>query len=83
MAMRALYAVPMALLILGGGWWVSEEPSRLGPVFDFLDDQVKNPDLDAPVVQMQADERWLVVVVDFTNAPETGFRNVERANKRR
>ena len=78
--MRALFAVPMALLILGGGWWVSEEPSRLGPVFDFLDDQVKNPDLDAPVVQMQADERWLVVVVDFTNAPETGFRNVERAN---
>ena len=78
--MRARYAVPMALLILAGGWWISEEPSRLGPVFEFLDDQIQKPELDAPVVQMQVDERWLVVVVDFTNAPETGFRNVERAN---
>ena len=78
--MRARYAVPVALLILAGGWWISEEPSRLGPVFEFLDDQIQKPELDAPVVQMQVDERWLVVVVDFTNAPETGFRNVERAN---
>jgi M6 family metalloprotease-like protein len=78
--MRARYAVPVALLILVGGWWISEEPSRLGPVFEFLDDHIQKPELDAPVVQMQVDERWLVVVVDFTNAPETGFRNVDRAN---
>jgi M6 family metalloprotease-like protein len=78
--MRARFAVPVALLILAGGWYISEEPSRLGPVFEFLDDQIQKPDLAAPVVQMQADERWLVVVVDFTNAPETGFRNVARAN---
>ena len=77
--MRPLIAIPIAAMILVGGWYLSDDPSRLGPVFDFLDEYTEGDQGSAPIVPMQDDERWLVVVVDFPNAPENGFRNVEKA----
>ncbi|DAC51513.1 MAG TPA: hypothetical protein HA340_01685 [Candidatus Thalassarchaeaceae archaeon] len=77
--MRPLIAIPIAAMILVAGWYVSENPSKLGPVFDFLDEYTEDVENSAPIVPLQPDERWLVVVVDFPNAPENGFRNVEKA----
>ena len=77
--MRPLIAIPIAAMIMIAGWYISEDPNRLGPVFDFLDEYVPGDEESAPIVPMQDDERWLVVVVDFPNAPENGFRNVEKA----
>ena len=78
--MRARYAVPMALLILTGGWWAAQDPSRLGPVWDVLEEHVGVIVDDADLVQLQSNERWLVIVIDFPSAPESPTRNVERAN---
>ena len=77
--MRPILAVPLALMILAAGWWFSEDPTRMGPVFDFLDEQIQSSEEAPPLVGMQSDERWLVVVVDFPNFPENSFRNVEKA----
>ena len=77
--MRPIIAIPLAAMILLAGWYVSEDPTRIGPFFDYLDDFTQEIENTAPSVQMQTEERWLVVVVDFPNAPETGFRNVEKA----
>ena len=77
--MRPIIAIPLAAMILVAGWYVSEDPTRIGPFFDYLDDFTQEIENTAPSVQMQTEERWLVVVVDFPNAPETGFRNVEKA----
>ncbi len=78
--MRARYAVPVALLILIGGWWAAQDPSRLGPVWDALEEHVGVVVDDAELVQLQPNERWLVIVIDFPTAPEGPTRNVERAN---
>ncbi len=78
--MRARYAVPMALLILIGGWWAAQDPSRLGPVWDALEEHVGVVVDDAELVQLQPNERWLVIVIDFPTAPEGPTRNTERAN---
>ncbi len=77
--MRPLIAIPIAAMILVAGWYVSEDPSKLGPFFDFLDEYTEDVENSAPIVPLQLDERWLVVVVDFPNAPENGFRNVAKA----
>ena len=77
--MRPIIAIPLAAMILFAGWYVSEDPTRIGPFFDYLDDFTQDIENTAPSVQIQSEERWLVVVVDFPNAPETGFRNVEKA----
>ncbi len=77
--MRPIIAIPIAAMILVAGWYVSEDPRRIGPFFDYLDDFTGGIENTAPSVQIQSEERWLVVVVDFPNAPETGFRNVQKA----
>ena len=77
--MRPIIAIPLAAMILIAGWYVSEDPTRIGPFFDYLDDFTQEIENTAPSVQIQSEERWLVVVVDFPNAPETGFRNVDKA----
>ncbi|MBT4059528.1 MAG: hypothetical protein HOE69_04390 [Euryarchaeota archaeon] len=78
--MKPILAIPIAAMIMAAGWYVSEDPTRLGPVFEYLDDYTSQVENSAPLVKMQEDERWLVVVVDFPNAPENGFRNVNKAN---
>lgn len=77
--MRPWLAIPLAAMVLFAGWYVSEDPTRIGPFFDFLDDYTNQVENEAPPVKMQGNENWLVVVVDFPNAPETGFRNIEKA----
>ena len=78
--MRARYAVPMALLILLGGWWTAQDPTRLGPVWDVLEEHIGVVVDDAELVQLQPNERWLVIVIDFPTAPVGPTRNIERAN---
>ena len=78
--MRARYAVPVALLILLGGWWTAQDPTRLGPVWDVLEEHIGVVVDDAELVQLQPNERWLVIVIDFPTAPVGPTRNIERAN---
>ena len=78
--MRARYAVPMALLILLGGWWTAQDPTRLGPVWDVLEEHIGVVVDDAELVQLQPNERWLVIVIDFPTAPVSPTRNIERAS---
>ncbi|MCS5526682.1 MAG: hypothetical protein NZ774_02360, partial [Candidatus Poseidoniales archaeon] len=60
--MRPIIAIPLAAMILVAGWYVSEDPTRIGPFFDYLDDFTQEIENTAPSVQMQTEERWLVVV---------------------
>ncbi len=77
--MKPAIAIPLAALILTAGWYVSEDPTRVGPFFDFLNEYTNQIENTAPMVPLQENENWLVVVVDFLDAPETGFRNPQKA----
>ena len=77
--MRAMIAVPLAAMIIVAGWYISQDPSKVEPYFDLLNDYTHDTINDAPIVPLQEDESWLVVVVDFPNAPVNGFRNIEKA----
>ena len=74
-----MIAVPLAAMIIVAGWYISQDPSKVEPYFDLLNDYTHDTINDAPIVPLQEDESWLVVVVDFPNAPVNGFRNIEKA----
>lgn len=76
--MRPLLAVPLALLFLSAGWWGWSNPETIE---GWLDDVRPAP--EAPegqgLVGLQPVERWLVVVVDFADAPAREGRDLAAA----
>jgi len=70
----------IAAMILIGGWWVAATPSVYEPIFSAIRDEVIANE-DSPIIGMQTEEDWLVVVVDFDESPATTGKDVAAAER--
>ena len=78
--MKARIALPIAaaFLLLGVVGW--SNPEFVDSLFEEVRDSV-NPVDEASIVPLQKDEKWLVVVVDFDDAPAQVGRDVIQAQR--
>lgn len=76
--MQARIALPIAvgLVLLGLAGW--SNPEFVDSLFNEVRDSV-NPVDEAPIVPLQSEEKWLVIVVDFDDAPSQVGRDVTQA----
>ena len=76
--MRPAVAIPVALLLLAAGWWGAWHPNVLA---GFIDDVRPAPSTSEEdrLVGLQSVERWFVVVVQFSDAPNGPDESLEAA----
>ena len=65
--MSRLARVAIAIAIVLAGQWLAGQPNLYMPIFDAIREEVIMTN-DAEIVEMQDDERWLVVIVEFPDA---------------
>jgi M6 family metalloprotease-like protein len=70
--------VILAVAILLGGQWLAEQPDIYEPIFDAIRDEVIVND-DPIIVPMQAEERWLVLLIEFPDDGSGPGEDVARA----
>ncbi len=76
--MSRLVRVAVAIAIVLAGQWLAGQPHLYMPIFDAIREEVIMTN-DAEIVEMQDDERWFVIIVEFPDSPaETN--TVDRAN---
>ena len=76
--MSRLARVAIAIAIVLAGQWLAGQPNLYMPIFDAIREEVIMTN-DAEIVEMQDDERWLVVIVEFPDALADS-NTVDRAN---
>ena len=76
--MKARIALPIAiaLVVLGLLGW--SNPEVVGSLFEEVRENVSS-DEDAEIIGIQAEEKWLVIVVDFDDSPSQVGRDVLQA----
>ena len=62
--MSRLIRVAVAVAIILGGQWLAGQPDLYMPVFNAIREEVIMTN-DAEIVDMQDDERWLVIIIEF------------------
>ena len=77
--MSRLVRVALAIVIILGGQWVASQPDLYMPIFDAIREEVIMTN-DAEIVEMQDDERWLVIIVEFPDDPSASGSDYSRAN---
>ena len=65
--MSRLVRVAIAIAIVLAGQWLAGQPHIYMPLFDAIREEVIMTN-DAEIVEMQEDERWLVIVVEFPDS---------------
>ena len=78
-AMSRLVRVALAIAIILGGQWVASQPDLYMPIFDAIREEVIMTN-DAEIVEMQDDERWLVIIVEFPDDLSASGSDHSRAN---
>ena len=76
--MSRLARVAIAIAIVLAGQWLAGQPHLYMPVFDAIREEVIMTN-DAEIVEMQDDERWLAVIVEFPDSLADS-NTVDRAN---
>ena len=76
--MSRLARVAIAIAIVLAGQWLAGQPHLYMPIFDAIREEVIMTN-DAEIVEMQDDERWLVVIVEFPDSLADS-NTVDRAN---
>ncbi len=76
--MSRLARVAIAIAIVLAGQWLASQPHLYMPIFDAIREEVIITN-DAEIVEMQDDERWLVVIVEFPDSLADS-NTVDRAN---
>ena len=76
--MSRLARVAIAIAIVLAGQWLASQPHLYMPIFDAIREEVIMTN-DAEIVEMQDDERWLVVIVEFPDSLADS-NTVDRAN---
>ena len=66
--MSRLVRVAVAIAIVFAGQWLAVQPHLYMPIFDAIREEVIMSN-DAEIVDMQDDERWLVVIIEFPDSP--------------
>ena len=77
--MSRLVRVALAIAIILGGQWVASQPDLYMPIFDAIREEVIMTN-DAEIVEMQDDERWLVIIVEFPDDLSASGSDHSRAN---
>ncbi len=77
--MSRLVRVALAIAIILGGQWLASQPDLYMPIFDAIREEVIMTN-DAEIVEMQDDERWLVIIVEFPDdlsAPGSDYNRAD------
>tara|TARA_Y100000815_G_C13253451_1_gene466431 strand:- start:153 stop:446 length:294 start_codon:yes stop_codon:yes gene_type:complete len=77
--MSRLVRIAVAIAIVLGGQWLASQPDIYMPLFDAIREEVIMTN-DAEIVEMQDDERWLVIIVEFPDDPSGPGSDHSRAN---
>ena len=77
--MSRLVRVALAIAIILGGQWVASQPDLYMPISDAIREEVIMTN-DAEIVEMQDDERWLVIIVEFPDDLSASGSDHSRAN---
>ena len=77
--MSRLARVAIAIAIILGGQWLASQPDLYMPIFDAIRDEVIMTN-DAEIVDMQDDEKWLVIIVEFPDVESGPGSDQSRAN---
>ncbi len=77
--MRRLLRVVLAVGIILLGQWLAASPEIYEPIFGKIQQTVVVSE-DSPIVNMQDEERWLVLVVEFPDHAAGPGRDVDRAS---
>ena len=77
--MSRLARVAIAITIILGGQWLASQPDLYMPIFDALRDEFIMTN-DAETVEMQEDEQWLVIIVEFPDDLSTSGSDQTRAD---
>ena len=77
--MSRLVRVALALAIILGGQWLASQPDLYMPIFDAIREEVIMTN-DAEIVEMQDDERWLVIIVEFPDDLSSANSDYNRAD---
>jgi len=77
--MSRLVRVALAIAIILGGQWLASQPDLYMPIFDAIREEVIMTN-DAEIVEMQDDERWLVIIVEFPDDLSTAGSDYDRAD---
>ena len=77
--MSRLVRIAVAITIIIGGQWLASQPDIYMPLFNAIREEVIMTN-DAEIVEMQDDERWLVIIVEFPDDLSTSGSDHTRAN---
>ncbi len=77
--MSRLARVAIAITIILGGQWLANQPDIYMPLFDAIREEVIMSN-DAETVEMQEEERWLVIIIEFPDDLSTSGSDHTRAN---
>ena len=77
--MSRLVRVALAVVIILAGQWVAGQPNLYMPIFDAIREEVIMTN-DAEVVEMQDDERWLVIIIEFPDDLSAPGSDYDRAD---
>jgi len=77
--MSRLIRVALAIAIVLGGQWLASQPDLYMPIFDAIREEVIMTN-DAEIVEMQDDERWLVIIVEFPDDLSAPGSDYDRAD---
>ena len=77
--MSRLIRVVLAVAIILGGQWVAGQPNLYMPIFDAIREEVIMTN-DAEIVEMQDDERWVVIIIEFPDDLSAPGSDYDRAD---
>ncbi len=77
--MRVWISIPIAIVLFTSSWYVYSNPDLVEDVIENVNNQ--SEDNNYIPLNFQTNERWLVLLVDFPDNPNTNFKNIDSARE--
>jgi len=75
--MRVWIALPIAIILFSSSWYVFQNPNLVEDVIENVSEDSQHDEIMALNVQLE--ERWLVLLIDFPDNPSTESINLDTA----